>query len=123
MVQFEIAQQRRMFVEADLQHQLLRLYLMSGMVFDQRLDFVIERLPTFSPRNRVGNLVFHIKLGKMTKLDLPENGDGVLWKRFATKASTLLTRWTKTSWTVSKSNAALAGELSARECPSFYNCS
>ena len=40
-------------LDADLQHQLLKLSMMSPMVFSERLRFIVEAAPTFGPFKRV----------------------------------------------------------------------
>lgn len=54
----EEEQEQKTHIDADLQHQLLKLSMMSTMVFDKRLDIVGGSVaPTVAPGNRLGNRV------------------------------------------------------------------
>lgn len=72
--QFEVARVDRV-VDGDLQLQLAKLSMISKMVFKRRLRFVTEALPTFSPHNRVSNLMHRGERGKMPPKGSPEDGD------------------------------------------------
>ncbi|CAM9856134.1 unnamed protein product, partial [Hapterophycus canaliculatus] len=72
--QFEVARVER-YVDTDLQHTLLKMSMISKMVFKHRLRWVVEAAPTFGPHNRVSNSMLRTQRGKMAPEGSPENGD------------------------------------------------
>lgn len=73
--QFGIAREERV-LDADLQHQLLALSMMSTMTPGSRLLFVDEAVPVFGPFNRVSNMIKRSARGQLPKPGDPESGDG-----------------------------------------------
>ena len=72
---FAVAREVRS-LDADLQHQLLKLSMMSPMLFAKRLRFITEAAPTFGPFNRVSNMVSRSARCAMPGVGSPEIGDG-----------------------------------------------
>lgn len=72
--QFEVARVER-DVDTDLQHELLKLSMISNMVFARRLRWVVEAAPTVSPHNRISNVMHRTARGKLAPEGAPERGD------------------------------------------------
>ena len=72
--QFEVARVDKV-VDGDLDHQLAKISMISKMQFKSRLRFISEALPTFSPHNRISNLMHRGRRGKMPPRSSPEDGD------------------------------------------------
>lgn len=71
---FEVARVER-DVDTDLQHELLKLSMISKIVFDVRLRWVVEAPPTVSPHNRISNVMHRTARGKLAPEGAPERGD------------------------------------------------
>lgn len=71
---FEVARMERMGDE-DLDHQRLMKSMCSEMLFKMRLRFVEKAAPTFTPHNRVSDLVFREKRGKIPARGSPQDRD------------------------------------------------
>lgn len=71
---FEVARVER-DVDTDLQQYLLKLSMISKMVFDGRLRWVVEAAPTVSPHNRISNVMHRTARGKLAPEGDPERGD------------------------------------------------
>lgn len=74
IAEFEVARLER-YVDADLQHQLLKVSVTSKMVFGERLVFVTGGAPAFGPHHRVGNLMLRTKRGNISPPGSPQDGD------------------------------------------------
>eukprot|EP00903_Cladosiphon_okamuranus_P012692 g11868.t2 len=85
---FEVARVER-DVDTDLQHQLLKLSMISKMVFERRLRWVVEAAPTVSPHNRISNVMHRTARGKLAPEGAPERGDaGELYRALGDGAIT-----------------------------------
>lgn len=71
---FEIAREER-DVDTDLQQELLKLSMISKMVFKLRLCWVTEAAPTVGPHNRISNVMHRTARGKLAPAGSPERGD------------------------------------------------
>lgn len=72
--QFDIARAER-DVDADLHNEMLKMSMISKMVFNARLRWVLEAAPIFGPHNRVSNVMHRTARGRMAPVGSPENGD------------------------------------------------
>lgn len=94
--QFEKVRVPRM-VDADLDHQRLKVSLCSNMVCKLRLRFVEEAAPTLSPHNRVSNLIYRGRRAKVPAPGSPGDGDvAALNSALGGDAITDLSKKTKT---------------------------
>lgn len=74
LAHFDQARQERL-VDIDLGHQLLKMSMISKMVFRARLRWVTEAPPTFGRRNRISNVMLRTARGKPPPVGSPETGD------------------------------------------------
>ncbi|CAM9101820.1 unnamed protein product, partial [Hapterophycus canaliculatus] len=72
--QFEVARMDR-HVDTDLQHVLLKMSMMSKMVFRSRLRWVVKAAPICGPHNRISNSMRRTEREKMAAERSPDSGD------------------------------------------------
>ncbi|CAB1114020.1 unnamed protein product [Ectocarpus sp. CCAP 1310/34] len=72
--QFDFARAER-DVDADLHNEMLKMSMISKMVFNARLRWVLEAAPILGPHNRVSNVMHRTARGRMAPVGSPENGD------------------------------------------------